>query len=442
MFRMNWKNLYIAVSTVVIISLLAGVYVVYSQTPSSTFWLSAGIYPQANYTIWFETPNYFAKDLNGEIEFSGSNGSLLLQNCIDQLVSEGSAYAYGMIDVSARIQFLSSITLDSAIDLTDIINLEFMGVGRDNGIELIVEHNENIAFDLTNSRFIFFRNLSVRVSSGYRPSVVLYLARGTLANSIGDSGFYNVNFRDQGGVVTAFVYNYGGELITFRECSFNSNGTAININRDNYMRINSTFSNEAIGAQSMSMNDFRNCNFYNGAMTTEPIKLNAGTYNILFDHCYFGGGGANYAFLLNCTSGGVNKLTVKHCHFEMLGFTALGHPVSGRELLGFTLVDNTIYLPSAAAYVFADFNASNLLCREFRIEGNYQSRPSARTDFEVLTIDYSYVDFRLGLYDFTLNATNYIRFSRIIVENATHITCGGGYVAVNGTYFRTAGDFP
>jgi len=70
--------------TFLAIGLLLGAFATYAATPSSTFTISGGVYPGApSYTIWEEDSNYFAKNSNGKIEFSGSNASQLLQNAIN-----------------------------------------------------------------------------------------------------------------------------------------------------------------------------------------------------------------------------------------------------------------------------------------------------------------------------------------------------------------------
>jgi len=74
----------------IVLGILLGSLVAYAATPSSTFWISSGVYPGApSYTIFREGSNYFAKDANGEIEFSGTNASEITQNSVDALTSGG-----------------------------------------------------------------------------------------------------------------------------------------------------------------------------------------------------------------------------------------------------------------------------------------------------------------------------------------------------------------
>jgi len=63
----------------VIIGVLLGAYIGFSASPSSTFTISGGLYPGApSYTIWREGNNYFAKNENGEIKYSGTNASQVI----------------------------------------------------------------------------------------------------------------------------------------------------------------------------------------------------------------------------------------------------------------------------------------------------------------------------------------------------------------------------
>lgn len=68
------------------IGILLGTLIAFATTPSSTFYISSGVYPGApDYTIWREGSNYFAKDANGQIKYSGTNATILIQNVIDYL---------------------------------------------------------------------------------------------------------------------------------------------------------------------------------------------------------------------------------------------------------------------------------------------------------------------------------------------------------------------
>ena len=80
-----------AIALVLIACLVSSsiVYYVFAVSPSSTFTISGGIYPGApSYTIWREGSNYFAKDANGEIDYSGTNASQVIQSTLDKADSE------------------------------------------------------------------------------------------------------------------------------------------------------------------------------------------------------------------------------------------------------------------------------------------------------------------------------------------------------------------
>jgi len=69
---------------VISILLTSALFYAFAATPSSTFYISSGVYPGApSYTIWGEGANYFAKDMNGMLKYSGTSASQIIQNCID-----------------------------------------------------------------------------------------------------------------------------------------------------------------------------------------------------------------------------------------------------------------------------------------------------------------------------------------------------------------------
>jgi len=63
---------------------LLGAVIVYAVTPSSTFYISSGVYPGApSFTIWREGSNYFAKDDNGMLKYSGTNATTIIQSVVN-----------------------------------------------------------------------------------------------------------------------------------------------------------------------------------------------------------------------------------------------------------------------------------------------------------------------------------------------------------------------
>ena len=77
------ENVKIAIVTFLIATIL-GIYIGHALTPTTTFTISPGVYPGApDYTIWKEGSNYFAKNANGEIEFSGTDATTVIQQAIN-----------------------------------------------------------------------------------------------------------------------------------------------------------------------------------------------------------------------------------------------------------------------------------------------------------------------------------------------------------------------
>lgn len=73
-----------------LIGLLIGAFIAYGQSPSSTFTISSGVYPGApSYTIWVEGSEYFVKDANGLIAYSGANFTTLSASCVMALPLDG-----------------------------------------------------------------------------------------------------------------------------------------------------------------------------------------------------------------------------------------------------------------------------------------------------------------------------------------------------------------
>ena len=107
----------------------------FAATPSSTFYISSGVYPGApSYTVWREGSNYFAKDVNGMLKYSGTNASLIIQNCIDVLTDGGKIFLKkDTYDIgSTTLTFLKGIKLEidfqksaltSSVSTTPAINM-------------------------------------------------------------------------------------------------------------------------------------------------------------------------------------------------------------------------------------------------------------------------------------------------------------------------------
>jgi len=79
---MKTRTLKIILATF-LIALVLGIYIGRSQTPTSTFYISPGPYPGSpTFTIWREGSNFFAKTGHGELKYSGTNSSQVINNAI------------------------------------------------------------------------------------------------------------------------------------------------------------------------------------------------------------------------------------------------------------------------------------------------------------------------------------------------------------------------
>jgi len=96
------------------IGLLLGTLIVFAASPATTFYISGGVYPGApSYTIWKEGSNYFAKDDNGQLKFSGTNATEIIQNCMDNLPA-----------TNRKVVLTGYFTLDGQVYLSDNLYLD------------------------------------------------------------------------------------------------------------------------------------------------------------------------------------------------------------------------------------------------------------------------------------------------------------------------------
>jgi len=129
-----------------IIGVLLGAYIGFSASPSSTLMIMGGVYPGApSYTIWNEGSNYFAKNSNGEIEFSGTNATQVIINAIHENTK---------VFIKA-----GTYTIDSTIvKAVDNVIIE----GEGNATIIKVKDNTAInAFNITNVSGWTIRNLQI-----------------------------------------------------------------------------------------------------------------------------------------------------------------------------------------------------------------------------------------------------------------------------------------
>lgn len=100
--------------------------IVKAQSPSTEFYLSGGIYPGApRFTIWCEGSDYFAKNQYGQIMYSGSNASQILQNTINDVDTAGDyQHPYNNTGEIAKISIISPLIINSEITINDVIILD------------------------------------------------------------------------------------------------------------------------------------------------------------------------------------------------------------------------------------------------------------------------------------------------------------------------------
>jgi hypothetical protein len=103
--KMNYKKLSVGLLAII---LIIGSYFgyVWSITPTTTFYLSSGIYPSAaTYTIWTDGTNYFAKDAYGLIAYSGTDASTVINAA---LAATGYPHQGGIVYVKSGFYSLTS----------------------------------------------------------------------------------------------------------------------------------------------------------------------------------------------------------------------------------------------------------------------------------------------------------------------------------------------
>lgn len=105
----------VVVNFCILLVLSMGMYA-FAATPTSTFWISSGIYPRSEYTIWKEGDNCFAKDKNGQLDFDGTNASDVIGNALNALTvgrpSKETVTIIGLYTITATIKIPSYTHLD------------------------------------------------------------------------------------------------------------------------------------------------------------------------------------------------------------------------------------------------------------------------------------------------------------------------------------------
>ena len=100
----------------ILVSVIAtsAIWYVWAATPTTTIWISPGIYPGApSYTVWREGSNYFAKDANGQIDYSGTNVSEIHESIVNAFSTTGGEihYTEGQFMLSSSLIYKSNVTI-------------------------------------------------------------------------------------------------------------------------------------------------------------------------------------------------------------------------------------------------------------------------------------------------------------------------------------------
>lgn len=139
------------------IGLMLGALIVFAATPSSTFYISSGIYPGApSYTIWREGSNYFAKDANGLIAYSGTNTSQIIENTIQTSPDNGVIFfKNGVYSITTAISFSRPIAI----------------IGESREGVVFVPSGDNSIFILDDDLHVELRNFMINDTSQVTSSV-------------------------------------------------------------------------------------------------------------------------------------------------------------------------------------------------------------------------------------------------------------------------------
>jgi len=262
-----------------VIGVLLGAYIGFSASPSTTFMISGGIYPGApSYTIWREGNNYFAKNGNGEIEFSGTNATTVIQN------------AAGV----ARTLYLKKGTYQLTSTLTLPDDITIIGESNHDDSGAVLSLNSGATINVQNAERVHLENLVI-----YGNNVAVGITAGNDTGRNGDFYFSNVVIRNcTYGLYVATTTGFYDS--TFIECNF-VHCTKAGV----YLK--------------ELMNTFIGCSFSRNKVGVEFGQSTTGHW-AKFDNCVFSGN--DYDFNVTGTSG---NFLASHCWFENEGYYSVGY---------------------------------------------------------------------------------------------------------------------
>jgi hypothetical protein len=406
------------------------------HSPPQT-WIEPGSEVEtASYIIFGDGQgNYYAKSgWNGSIMFSGRDAATVIQYAVNNLPTYPLS-DFGRKFLAGKIFLKGELVIKSPLNFTNLSGLVIEGEGGRSysPTRVIIETSASVVFDLTNSRYFFFRNIHFEVASGYTPSVVFLLARNTNNYSVGEGVFKECTFNDIGGVTTAFVYDYGAELMVFDKCEWYAKGRSVYITSSNKAGVSSPFTTISSGSISTSMISFPDNFFYGDNAPQELIRIE-GAVQVNFDKCFFGGNPSVYAFLIDSSTSTTQGLKVENSHFEKLGFTAIGPSSGWSDIIGMVFEGNTINVGSGTQ-TFFDFNRTQLVLNRFSMKNNINLLSTQTVVLSAYIIDNSEIDCRGELYPFKITTSQYGRYSRFVVQNSGYLVLTGGSVAVDIVYY-------
>jgi len=302
------------------------------------------------YLVYKQAGAVLAKSADGTIVAEGEaeyHDRLVLQECIDLIAGDEIAGEVGQNarrNAQGTIIIQNDLTIDKTINMRNLFGLEIVGLGYQEGaVNLTFNFTDSayyLGIDLTNSRFVHFKNLRLHANSTSTIEALIFLSRDTSGtpkdqgHSVGNCKFSNCVIR--GATGTALVYNYGSEVNHFLDCYFNASAdtSAVVLTETNIYDLGYGV---ATGKQSMLCNYFTGCTFLNE--NTSSILFEGGGNHVI-DKCFFGDSieRSSYALKLAQKTGSVavRGIWVRDSRFECRVITSAVPIGSGIGLQSFT----------------------------------------------------------------------------------------------------------
>lgn len=324
-----------------------------------------------------------------------------------------SSAAQSIADVGGKVAITQNMTTTTPINATNLydgIVFEGLGGGVD-GVHLgpmITGQHTGVLFDCTGSRYLTFRDFSIKGHATTTPTVGFLLARETAGSSSGEHNFFNINTDVNSEFSVAAVYNYGSEINNWFGCSIANaipGGKTMVFTGYNVSSVTSTFQTIATGVQSNTVFNLFGCSLYNyGGAGADLIYLESVSDLNVFGGFWYNATGAassrSYVYIdtTNSTSNYLNFTgirtepgTYKPDYAFYLGDTAA-------TILGLKIDKNRLTANTALLYAhnnvelydlfFSDANASGAVSvysiRDSEINGGVYTLRAGGTAYRVL----------------------------------------------------------